>query len=74
MKYDLKPRAHKMHGDPATTGRSETASERRKRKRQEQRVRDCAVPWCRVPEMRDGLCPRHWSEVSPEVDAEVADG
>lgn len=61
MRYDLKPRKRKVHGDPRTTGNYETASQRRKRKEAAKRVPDCeVVGFCTRPQMKDKACEIHW--------------
>lgn len=54
IKKDLK-----LYGDPKTTGRRESASERKHRRRNERRVPECAVEDCKDTALRDERCYRH---------------
>lgn len=49
----------RKHGDPLTTGRQESASQRRKRRRLAQRVPTCSTALCKRRAERQGACGNH---------------
>lgn len=49
----------KKYGDPNTTGRQESASERKHRRRAERRIPQCVVEECNDTALRDGRCYLH---------------